>query len=75
MLWSASFTLEKEIDDLLFAWRDTVDLHQSGGRWIWYGRWKAKENEKSKDSVQRAMQIAENASMDQTYMVLDMRGQ
>ena len=30
---------------------------------------------KSKDSVQRAMQIAENASMDQTYMILDMRGQ
>ena len=30
---------------------------------------------KSKDSVQRVMQIAENASMDQTYMILDMRGQ
>ena len=30
---------------------------------------------KSKDSVQRAMQIAENASMDQTYLILDMRGQ
>jgi hypothetical protein len=24
----------------------SVDSHQSGGRWIWYGRWKAKENEK-----------------------------
>jgi hypothetical protein len=67
MLWSASFTLEKEIDDLLFAWGGTIDSHQSGGRWVWCGRWKAKENKKPKDSVQRAMQIAENASMDQTF--------
>ena len=36
---------------------------------------KQKKMKKSKDSVQRAMQIAENASMDQTYMILDMRGQ
>ena len=36
---------------------------------------KRKKKKKSKDSVQRAMQIAENASMDQAYMILDMRGQ
>jgi hypothetical protein len=75
MLWSASFTLEKEIDDLLFAWRGTVDSHQSGGRWIGYGSGRQKKMKKSKDSVQRAMQIAENASMDQTFRILDMRGQ
>jgi hypothetical protein len=34
-----------------------------------------KKMKNSKASVQRAMQIAENASMDQTYMILDMRGQ
>jgi hypothetical protein len=30
---------------------------------------------KSKDSVQRAMQIAENASRIHSHMILDMRGQ
>ena len=30
---------------------------------------KQKKMKISKDSVQRAMQIAENASMDQTYMI------
>ena len=75
MLWSASSILEKKIDDLLFAWRGTVDSHQSGGRWIGYGRWKAKEKKKSKDSVQRAMKIAENASRNHAHMILDMRGQ
>ena len=36
---------------------------------------KRKKMKKSEDAEQRAMQIAENASMDQTYMILDMRGQ
>ena len=36
---------------------------------------KRKKTRKSKDSVQRAMQIAGNASRDHTYMILDMRGQ
>jgi hypothetical protein len=45
----ASFTLEKEIDDLLFGDMGGVAqlIHtKSGGRWIWYGTWKAKENSK-----------------------------
>jgi hypothetical protein len=75
MLWSAFFTLEKGIDDLLFAWRVAVDSHQSGGRWIGTADGEQNKIKKSKDSVHRAMQIAENASMDQTYMILDMRGQ
>ena len=67
--------LEKEIDDLLFAWRGTVDSHQSGGRWIGYGSGRQKKMKKSKDSVQRAMQIAENAKRNHAHMILDMRGQ
>ena len=36
---------------------------------------KRKKTKKSKDSVEKAKQIAENASMDQAYMILDMCGQ
>ena len=36
---------------------------------------KRKKTKKSKDSVQRAMQIAENASRNHAHMILDMRGQ
>ena len=31
-----AYTVYKNCD-LLFAWRGTVDSHQSGGRWIGYG--------------------------------------
>ena len=34
-----------------------------------------KKTKKSKDSVQRAMQDAENAARNHAYMILDMRGQ
>ena len=66
--------MEKEIDDLLFAWRVAQLIHtraEEGGFGTADG--KRKKMIKSKDSVQRAMQIAENASMDQTYMMLDTR--
>jgi hypothetical protein len=34
-----------------------------------------KRMKKSKDSVQRAIKIAENASRNHAHMILDMRGQ
>jgi hypothetical protein len=75
MLWSVSSILEKEIDDLLL--RGVAQLIHTRAEEGGFGTadGKRKKMEKSKDSVQRAMQIAENASMDQTYMILDMRGQ
>ena len=36
---------------------------------------KQKKMKKSKDSVQRAIKIAENASRNHAHMILDMRGQ
>ena len=36
---------------------------------------KRKKIKKSKDSVQRALQNAENAARNHAYMILDMRGQ
>ena len=36
---------------------------------------KRKKSKKSKDSVQKAMQIAEIASRNHAHMILDMRGQ
>jgi hypothetical protein len=35
----------KKLINSCLRWRGTVDSHQSGGRWIWCSRWKAKENE------------------------------
>ena len=68
--------MEKEIDDLFIVCSVAQLIHtraEEGGFGTADG--KRKKMKKSKDSVQRAMQIAENASMDQTYMTLDMRGQ
>ena len=36
---------------------------------------KQKKTKKSKDSVQRAIKIAENANRNHAHMILDMRGQ
>ena len=71
MLWSAPFTLEKEIDDLLCL-RIVAQLIQTRAAEGGFGAadGKRKKTKKSKDSVQRAMQIAENASRDHAYMIL-----
>ena len=77
MLWSASSILEKKIDDLLFAWRGTAQLIHTRAEEGGLGAADGKKNKmkKSKDSVQRAIKIAENANRNHAHMILDMRGQ